>query len=329
MVNFNFGLGADDSATPADPAGTQNTSTTDDSAAPVVAEPAPSVEKAKPLAELMTEEGSSTEKIDVLAPVEIKKEVVAKEPEIDIPSTETPVNKVPEISTPDKTPEVKDEKTEEKPAVAAPANPFSVPTVTPEAKEEKNEEPKKENTPAPVAPSANPFSVPTVTPEVKKEEKKEEPQKENTPAPVVPAASPFSVPAVTPEVKNEEKKEEIKKEIEIKPNKPSTPEVAPSSSNSTNATNDPMQAVGQVKSDIVAFVDFHKKNIKQFQTEISGLETKIQEEKKLLKNKGDAYATMLKELQDLTQNFGLNENGHTKQPHRPQNSNHPQSSHKK
>ncbi len=371
MVNFNFGLGSDDSATPADPAGMQNTSNTDDAA--VTADPVPSVAKAKPLTELMTDEGSSTEKIDVPAPVEVKKEVVvAKEPEIDILAEETPKNEIKEIPTP----EVKEAKLAEKPAVTAPANPFAVPTVTPKEDskpEEKKEEPKKENTPAPVVPAASPFSLPTVTPkeDFKPEEKKEEPKKENTPAPVVPAASPFSLPTVTPkeDFKPEEKKEEVKKEdtpapvvpatspfsvppvtpkedskpeekkeepkkeekkeIEIKPKKPSTPEVTPSSSNSTNATNDPMQSVGQVKNDIVAFVESHKGNVKRLQTEIAGLETKIQEEKNLLKSKGDAYVTMLKELQDLTQNFGLNGNEHTKQPHRPQHSNNPQSNHKK
>ena len=335
MVNFNFGLGSDDSATPADPAGMQNTSNTDDAA--VTADPVPSVAKAKPLTELMTDEGSSTEKIDVPAPVEVKKEVVvAKEPEIDILAEETPKNEIKEIPTP----EVKEAKLAEKPAVTAPANPFAVPTVTPKEDskpEEKKEEPKKENTPAPVVPAASPFSLPTVTPkeDFKPEEKKEEVKKEDTPAPVVPATSPFSVPPVTPkedskpEEKKEEPKKEEKKEIEIKPKKPSTPEVTPSSSNSTNATNDPMQSVGQVKNDIVAFVESHKGNVKRLQTEIAGLETKIQEEKNLLKSKGDAYVTMLKELQDLTQNFGLNGNEHTKQPHRPQHSNNPQSNHKK
>jgi hypothetical protein len=66
-----------------------------------------------------------------------------------------------------------------------------------------------------------------------------------------------------------------------------------------------MQAVKQVKKDIVKFVDFHKENIKELQAKIVDVEKQIKEEKTLLRDKGSAYTKILKELQDLTQSFGI------------------------
>jgi hypothetical protein len=197
------------------------------------------------------------------------------------------------------------------------SNSFATPSVnTDEIKETKNDTPvvAPENNvdSTPIKAPINPFATlkqPTI--EIKKEINEER---------VLPSTNPFSIPTISPKKEgNDNSSVKVstdifvpQKNIVIETSKeeshPATEENNTSSSmqddTANSSTTDPMQAVKQVKSDIVAFVDFHKKNIQNFQQDISKLEKKIQEEKRLLREKGNAYTNVLKELQDLTQNFG-------------------------
>lgn len=381
MVNFNFGLGGNnsqDDTTVQDDTGTQQkTVSTDDTAVPQSDIPAPPTNKAKPLTELMTEKEDTTaneqipevpknekitfdegvipeeippkieeEKTETFAneeiPTKTKEEVsLENAPNAEsIPETpgekvkntkqETPVNpfavsaatetepktetkKEPPLVAPGNpftktTPSISEEKVEEK-KTESNSNPFATPAVT--ETESKTEETKTTET-SPAAP-INPFATP-VTPEIKEENPTETSQP--TAVPILPTNVVSDKESKTEEkvVKQSMKpfpfsdkpKEDTKKEVTPEFTKETVAKATPfDTGDSVTATNDPMKAVGQVKNDIVAFVEFHKKNIRKFQGDISELEKKIQEEKKLLQDKGNSYTKMLKELQDLTQNFGI------------------------
>jgi hypothetical protein len=392
MVNFNFGLGGNNSQDDSviqDTSETQNGGTSDGAVTTASNDSgAPSTNVAKPLTELMTEDKttdtpSATPDSPIEKTEEPKEEIVFDEesteedsPELveaekeDMPKEETETKienpaspeeeaKEEPIATPEpiieeiannttpktEAPTVPSNSVEEEPQKEAPVNPFAAPnkesktaettTMNPlvEEKADTDSAPKVE---APV----NPFATPTA-PIVKEEEPKETPIEKEVSAP---PANPFAGAKMNPGALINEKPESEEKPLEqsMKPfpfsNKPkketkeeipaesekNTVTAAPSFSGnnneaSTTAANDPMKAVGQVKNDIVTFVEFHKKNIQKFQRDITDLEKKIQEEKKLLKDKGDAYSKVLKELQDLTQNFGGIKSGEA-----PKAQNHPQ-----
>lgn len=366
MVNFNFGLGANDpqdgSAQTTDPATTQDPATQDDTAAvvtppemvkPVTDKPAPvaasddaniqfdsavaePVKEETPVAEAKTEEKvdtpteAPTNPFAAPAAEEKAPEVKREEAPVETPKIETtnPITapaKVEEVKVEEKVEEVKEEAPVEAP-VEAPANPFGVTAPTEEAKAEEVKENTEEAKPeTPVQAPVNPFGITTdekkeeKVEEVKDEEKVEEKKEE---APAEAPANPFGISPDKEETPEEDKAPEKK---EAKPDKAEKPK-KDSSSNAGNY--DPMATIAKVKQDIVAFVDFHKKNIKVHEDEIRKLEVLIRDEKKLLKEKGDGYAKMLKELHGLTQNFGgdvpvQRTNGNRPQPNKPHNQNRP------
>lgn len=91
---------------------------------------------------------------------------------------------------------------------------------------------------------------------------------------------------------------------------------------STSASGaDPAQTLKKVKDEIEGYVKEHKDKIKDYQGQIDELNEKIKQEKSSLRKKHDEFADLLREMNELTRDFGNgdgnggNGNGGQNKPH--------------
>lgn len=115
--------------------------------------------------------------------------------------------------------------------------------------------------------------------------------------PVMPSENPFADNSAASEdedtavVVEEEKEEEAP-----------TPPHTQTSGNGSN----PLKSLKNIKAEIAGFVALHNQNVADYKSQIKGLETKINEEKELLKKRKGEFRNMLGEIEALTQDFGGN-----------------------